>query len=128
MDRRKGRKIWLWALAALALAAALLVWRHGDRTFTPEGWAAADLSRRGLMVESLLEQYDGLVGMTYEQVTGLLGTDLEGEQTEERFLPTGGRELTQMLVYPAGGKTVFPGYLCVYLKDGVVTRARLVSD
>lgn len=114
----------------LLLALAFVLWRSWDGHFTPERWAKTDESDRGKLVGSLLEQYDGLVGMSRTEVEALLGGDADGEQMEERLTPEGS-ELQPLLVYRAGGRpwAVFPEYLFIYLdQDGVVTEARLVAD
>ena len=116
--------------AVLALTAGLLLWQNWDGHFTPERWARTDGSDRGKLVGSLLEQYDGLAGMSRAEVEALLGNDTDGEQTEERLTP-GGSVVRPLLVYRAGGRpwAVFPEYLFIYLdQDGVVTEARLVAD
>ena len=63
----------------LASAAAVLLlfflWRSWDGHFTPQRWADTDVSHRGKMVHSLLEQYDGLVGMTAEEVGKMTRAD-----------------------------------------------------
>ena len=83
----------------------------------------------GKLVESLLEQYDGLVGMSREEVAALLGGDTPGEQRVETRTYEGTTE-QRALVYAAGGRpwAMFPEYLYVYLEDGRVTGARLVAD
>ena len=46
----------------LILVLALWGWRTWDGHFTPERWADTPISQRGKLVDSLLEQYGGLVG------------------------------------------------------------------
>ena len=113
-------------ILSVLLAAALLFlgWRQYDRRFTPERWTETDISRRGKLVDSLLEQYGGLEGMTRAEVEELLGADMEGNQMEERLLPGGA-----MLVYAAGRPwAIFPEYLYITLEDGRVADARVVAD
>ncbi len=83
--------------------------------------------RRGNLVESLLEEYNHLEGMTRLEVEELLGPDQEGEQCAEDGAT--GRRIP-MLVYPVGGSSATggPEYLYVYLEGDVVTGARLESD
>ena len=83
----------------------------------------------GKLVDSLLEQYDGLAGMSQGEVEALLGSDTPGGQREEALTPEG-REVRPLLVYRAGGRpwAMFPEYLFVYLENGRVTEARLVAD
>ena len=116
-------------LVFLALVLGFLLWRRWDGHFTPERWARTDGSSRGKLVHSLLEQYDGLTGMSRAEVEELLGGDTDGEQYEERLTPEG--SVTRpLLVYRAGGRpwAMFPEYLFVYFEDGVVAEARLVAD
>ena len=118
-------------ILSVLLAAALLFlgWRQYDRRFTPERWAETDISRRGKLVDSLLEQSGGLEGMTRAEVEELLGADMEGNQMEERLLPGGGSEVRAMLVYAAGRPwAIFPEYLYITLEDGRVADARVVAD
>ena len=118
--RRTGRAI---------LVLAFWGWRTWDGHFTPERWADTPISQRGKLVDSLLEQYDGLVGMSREEVEALLGGDTPGEQRVETRTYEGTTE-QRALVYAAGGRpwAMFPEYLYVYLEDGRVTGARLVAD
>ena len=113
-------------VVVLALVLGLFFWRSWDGHFTPERWARTDENQRGRLVHSLLEQYDGLVGMSRAEVEALLGSDTDGEQTEERLTPEG-NVTRPLLVYRAGGRplAMFPEYLFIY---GVVTEARLVAD
>ena len=119
-------------ILSVLLAAALLFlgWRQYDRRFTPERWAETDISHRGKLVDSLLKQYDGLVGMTQAEVEELLGADTDEMQVQETFYPDRSSEKTPMLVYAAGGRpwAMFPEYLYVYLKDGRVAEAKIVAD
>ena len=81
-------------------------------------------------MHSLLEQYDGLAGMSRAEVEALLGGDTDGEQMEERLTPEGSAD-RPLLVYRAGGRpwAMFPEYLFVYLDgDGYVMEARLAAD
>ena len=81
------------------------------------------------LVVSLLEQYDGLAGMSQEEVVALLGGDTPGDQREESLTPEG-NQMRDLLVYRAGGRpwAMFPEYFFVYLQDGRVTGAELVAD
>lgn len=83
----------------------------------------------GKLVHSLLEQYNGLVGMSQAEVEALLGSDADGEQVEEQ-LTTEGSTVRPLLVYQAGGRSwaMFPEYLFIYLEDGYVTEAKLIAD
>ena len=119
-----------WLSAFLIAAVLLLGWRQYDRHFTPERWAETDISHRGKLVDSLLKQYGGLVGMTQAEVEELLGADTDEMQVQETFYPDRSSEKTPMLVYAAGGRpwAMFPEYLYVYLKDGRVTEAKIVAD
>lgn len=116
-------------VVVLALVLGLFFWRSWDGHFTPERWARTEESQRGRLVGSLLEQYDGLVGMSRAEVEALLGSDTDGEQTEER-LTTEGSTVRPLLVYQAGGRpwAMFPEYLFIYLEDGYVTEAKLIAD
>ena len=115
--------------ACLLLALAYWGWRAWDGHFTPERWAQTEEGDRGKLVESLLEQYDDLTGMTRSEVEELLGPDMPGEQREQALTPEGDW-VRPLLVYRAGGRpwAMFPEYLYVYLEDGRVTGARLVAD
>ena len=116
-------------VVVLALVLGLFFWRSWDGHFTPELWARTEESQRGRLVGSLLEQYDGLVGMSRAEVEALLGSDTDGEQTEER-LTTEGSTVRPLLVFQAGGRpwAMFPEYLFIYLEDGYVTEAKLIAD
>ena len=115
--------------AALLLVLALWGWQRWDGHFTPERWAETGEASRGKLVDSLLDQYDSLAGMSREEVEALLGPDTPGEQWAERLTPAGSRT-ESLLVYRAGGRpwAMFPEYLFVYLENGRVTEARLVAD
>ena len=115
--------------AVLLLVLALWGWQAWDGHFTPERWAQTEARERGKLVVSLLEQYDGLAGMSQEEVVALLGGDTPGEQREESLTPEG-NQMRDLLVYRAGGRpwAMFPEYLFVYLKDGRVVGAELVAD
>ena len=63
----------------LILVLAFWGWRTWDGHFPPERWADTPISQRGKLVDSLLEQYDGLVGMSREEVEALLGGDTPGD-------------------------------------------------
>lgn len=117
-------------ICVLLVAALLFLgWRQYDRRFTPERWAETEISRRGKLVDSLLEQYDGLEGMTQAEVVALLGADTEGMQVRETFRPDGSRERTPMLVYAAGRPgAAFPEYLYISLENDRVIEARIVAD
>lgn len=80
-------------------------------------------------MHSLLEQYNGLVGMSRAEVEELLGGDTDGEQMQER-LTTEGSTVRPLLVYRAGGRpwAMFPEYLFIYLENGYVTEAKLITD
>lgn len=119
-----------WLSALLIAAVLFLGWRQYDRRFTPERWAETDISHRGKLVDSLLKQYGGLVGMTQAEVEELLGADTDGMQVQETFYPDRSSEKTPMQVYAAGGRpwAMFPEYLYVYLKDGRVAEAKIVAD
>ncbi|MCI8869433.1 MAG: hypothetical protein HFF39_02640 [Lawsonibacter sp.] len=121
-----GKKLPLLAAAALLLA----VWIRYDRQFTPRRWAETDDSKRGKLVNSLLEQYGGLEGMTRVEVEALLGPDMEGEQWESEPLPDGSWSHTPVLLYRAGGRPLafLPEFLCVRLEDGVVAEAELMQE
>ena len=73
-------------------------------------------------MDSLLEQYGGLVGMSREEVVALLGGDTPGEQRIETQTSEGTTE-RWALVYAAGGRpwAMVPEYLYIYLEDGRVT-------
>lgn len=113
----------------VVLVLGFFLWKTWDGHFTPERWAETDGDQRGKLVYSLLEQYDGLVGMSRAEVEALLGGDTDGEQMEER-LTTEGSTTRPLLVYRAGGRlwAMFPEYLHVYLENGYVTEAKLVAD
>ena len=115
--------------AVLLLVFALWGWQTWDGHFTPERWAQTEARERGKLVVSLLEQYDGLAGMSQEEVVALLGGDIPGDQREESLTPEG-NQMRDLLVYRAGGRpwAMFPEYLFVYLKDGQVVGAELVAD
>lgn len=117
-------------IAFFMVALLFLGWRQYDRHFTPERWAEADIGHRGKLVDSLLEQYNGLEGMTRAEVEELLGADIEGDQMEERFLPGGGSEKRSMLIYAVGGRpwALFPEYLYFTLENGRVAEAKIVAD
>ena len=110
----------------LAAVLVFLAWHSYDHHFTPERWAKMDEWDRYKVVDSLLEQYDDLVGMSAEEVVALLGGDTEGEQSEEQLTPQGS-QITELLAYPLGGR-MFPTYLLVYLEDGRVTGSRILVD
>lgn len=114
----------------LLLAVLFLGWRRYDRHFTPQRWAETDIDHRGKLVNSLLKQYDGLVGMTREEVEELLDADADGEQIEERLLPDGSSEKVPMLVYEIGGRpwAVFPELLFIYLEDDRVVDVKIFAD
>lgn len=116
-------------VVVLVLVLGFFLWKTWDGHFTPERWAKTDGDQRGKLVHSLLEQYDGLVGMSRADVEALLGGDTEGEQTEEQLTPEGSTA-RPLLVYRAGGRpwAMFPEYLFVYLEDGYVTEAKLIAD
>ena len=115
--------------AVLLLVLALWGWLSWDGHFTPERWAQTEARERGKLVVSLLEQYDGLAGMSQEEVVALLGGDTPGDQREESLTPEG-NQMRDLLAYRAGGRpwAMFPEYLFVYLKDGRVVGAELVAD
>ena len=119
----------LVVVLVLVLVMAFFFWKTWDGYFTPERWAKADGGQRGKLVHSLLEQYNGLVGMSRAEVETLLGSDTDGEQMEER-LTTEGSTVRPLLVYQAGGRpwAMFPEYLFIYLENGYVTEAKLVAD
>lgn len=77
-----------WLSAFLIAAVLLLSWRQYDRHFTPERWAETDISHRGKLVDSLLKQYDGLVGMTQAEVEKLLGLTPTEYRCRRPFTPT----------------------------------------
>jgi len=114
----------------LVVIALFLGWRRYDGHFTPQRWAETDVEYRGKLVNSLLEQYDGLKGMTRAEVEALLGPDTNGEQREDRLQPDGSWETTPMLVYRTDGRpwALVPEYLFIYLEDGRVAQAKLVAD
>ena len=119
-------------ILSVLLAAALLFlgWRQYDRRFTPERWAETDISRRGKLVDSLLEQYGGLEGMTRAEVEELLGADTDGMQVREAYHPDGTRGRIPALVYAAGGRswTGFPEYLVISLENDRVVDVRVIVD
>lgn len=123
---RRHKKIVIF----LCLAVLFLGWRRYDQHFTPQRWAEAGISHRGKLVNSLLKQYDGLVGMTREEVEDLLGADTEGEQIAERLLPDGSSEKIPMLVYEIGGRswTGFPEFLFIYLEGDRVVETKIFTD
>ena len=102
-------------VVVLVLILGFFLWKTWDGHFTPERWAETDGDQRGKLVHSLLEQYNGLVGMSQAEVEALLGGDTDGEQMEER-LTTEGSAIRPLLVYRAGGRpwAMFPEYLFVY--------------
>ena len=114
----------------LILAALFLGWRRHDQHFTPQRWAETDIDHRGKLVNSLLKQYDGLVGMTREEVEVLLDADTEREYIEERLLSDGSSEKIPMLVYEIGGRswTGFPEFLFLYLEDDRVVETTIFTD
>ena len=116
-------------VVVLGLVLGVFLWKTWDGHFTPERWAETDGDQRGKLVHSLLEQYNGLIGMSQTEVEALLGGDTDGEQMEER-LTTEGSATRPLLVYRAGGRpwAMFPEYLFVYLEDGYVTEAKLIAD
>lgn len=116
-------------VVVLVLVLAFFLWKTWDGYFTPERWAKTDGDQRGKLVHSLLEQYNGLVGMSRAEVEELLGGDTDGEQTQER-LTTEGSTVRPLLVYRAGGRlwAMFPEYLFIYLENGCVTEAKLITD
>lgn len=89
MKRAAGRALELGLTAVLTVpvvlvilaAAAAAVWLWASRmlpqpvyepeTFTQARWE--ELDDRGVLVDSLLEQYDGLEGMDLAEVQALLG-------------------------------------------------------
>ena len=113
----------------LVLVLGFVLWKTWDGHFTPERWAKTDGDQRGKLVHSLLEQYNGLVGMSQAEVEALLGGDADGEQIEER-LTTEGSTVRPLLAYQAGGRpwAMFPEYLFIYLENGYVTEAKLIAD
>ena len=119
-------------ILSVLLAAALLFlgWRQYDRRFTTERWAETDISQRGKLVDSLLEQYGGLEGMTRAEVEELLGADTNGMQVREAYHPDGTRERIPALVYAAGGRswTGFPEYLVISLENDRVVGVRVIVD
>ena len=131
MKRKENavKRKWSPVLTAALLLLAFWGWRTWDGHFTPERWAETDEDHRGKLVDSLLEQYDGLAGMSQEEVVALLGGDIPGDQREESLTPEGNR-MRDLLAYRAGGRpwAMFPEYLFVYLKDGRVVGAELVAD
>ena len=115
----------------LILVVLFLGWSRYDRHFTPQRWAETDLDHRGRLVNSLLRQYNGLVGMTREEVEELLGTDPDRRRVvEERLLPDGSSEKIPMLVYEIGGRswTGFPEFLFIYLEDERVVETKIFTD
>ena len=114
----------------LVLVVLFLGWRRYDQHFTPRRWAETDIDHRGKLVNSLLKQYNGLVGMTREEVEELLDADADGAQNEERLFPDGSSEKIPMLVYEIGGRpwAVFPEFLFVYLEDDRVVEAKIFAD
>ena len=114
----------------LVLVALFLGWRRYDQHFTPQRWAETDIDHRGKLVNSLLKQYNGLVGMTREEVEELLDADTDGEQIEERLFPDGSSEKIPMLVYEIGGRswTGFPEFLFIYLEDDRVVETKIFTD
>ena len=67
-------------VVVLALVLGLFFWRSWGGHFTPERWARTDENQRGRLVHSLLEQYDGLVGMSPAEVEALLGATPTGSR------------------------------------------------
>ena len=126
----KGVRSWKKPACALAAVLLLLGWNRYDRQFTPRRWAESGPARRGKLVHSLLEQYNGLEGMTRAEVEALLGPDTEGEQWESELRPDGSWSHTPVLIYRAGGRpwAFFPEFLCVRLENGVVKEAELMQD
>lgn len=110
----------------LALILVFLGWRWHRSQFDPERWAEHPDGRNS-MVDNLLKEYDGLVGMTQEEVLTLLGPDTDGEQREETLTPEG-PEVRELFAYPIGSRGLGWGYLLVYLQDGVVTGSKILID
>ena len=114
LNRRRG------LLVLLLLLLLFAGWRLWSGHFTPERWAQAEEGERGAMVEDMLRQYDGLVGMTADQVTGLLGGELG-----ETWRQAPGQEPEYFLAYYLGSSRgmfrLFPEFLHVYFEDGVVS-------
>ena len=96
------RRKWTPVLTAALLLLAFWGWRTWDGHFTPERWAETDEAHRGKLVDSLLDQYDGLVGLSQGEVEALLGPDTPGGQREEALTPEGST-VRPLLVYRAGG-------------------------
>ena len=118
---KRHKRLGIFLIAALLL----LAWRQYDRHFTPERWADTDISRRGKLVESLMEQYNGLEGMTRGEVEALLGTD----DDEMRVRESGGDAAKIVLVYAAGRpRAMFPEYLYISLENNRVVEARITAD
>ena len=97
----------------LILVLAFWGWRTWDGHFTPERWADTPISQRGKLVDSLLEQYDGLVGMSQEEVVALLGA-IPRESSGWRPRPmreprSGGRWSTP----PAAGPGLCSRNICI---------------
>ena len=110
----------------LALILIFLGWRWQRSRFNQERWAEHP-SDRSSMVDDLLKRYDGLVGMTQEEILVLLGPDTDGEQREEALAPDG-PEVREMFAYPIGSRGLGWGYLFLYLEDGVVTESKIYID
>lgn len=96
------RRKWTPVLTAALLLLAFWGWRTWDGHFTPERWAETDEAHRGKLVDSLLDQYDRLVGLSQGEVEALLGPDTPGGQREEALTPEGST-VRPLLVYRAGG-------------------------
>lgn len=110
----------------LALVLVFLGWRWQRSQFDPERWAEHPDDRNS-MVDDLLKEYDGLVGITQEEILALLGPDTDGEQREES-LTSDGPEVREMFAYPLGSRGLGWGYLFLYLEDGVVTESKIYID
>lgn len=110
----------------LTLILAFLGWRWRRSQFDPVRWAEHPDGRNS-MVDDLLKEYDGLAGMTQEEILALLGPDTDGEQREEALTP-GGPEIREMFAYPLGSRGLGWGYLFLYLEDGVVTESKIYID
>ena len=72
MKRAAGRALELGLTAVLTVPVVLVILAAAAaETFTQARWE--ELDDRGVLVDSLLEQYDGLEGMDLAEVQALLG-------------------------------------------------------
>ena len=76
MKRAAGRALELGLTAVLTVPVVLVILAAAAAVYEPETFTQArweELDDRGVLVDSLLEQYDGLEGMDLAEVQALLG-------------------------------------------------------